>query len=49
MGEGTSLLPAPPELNDELGVENPCACSAHGTHQAQFRFELREGNKRSAR
>ena len=49
MGGGTSLLLALPETDDELGVESPCDCGAHGAHQAQFRFELREGKKRSVR
>ena len=43
MGGGTSLLLALPETDDELGVESPCDCGAHGAHQAQFRFESQAG------
>ncbi len=46
MGGGTSPLLAPPEPqepDDELGVDLPCDCGAHGTHQAQFRFESQVG------
>ena len=51
VGGSTSLLLALPEppADDELGVEYPRDCGADGTHQAQFRFELRAGKKRSVR
>ena len=43
--------PEPPEppADDEIGVKCPLDCGAHGTHQAQFRFELRAGKQRSVR
>ena len=40
MSGGTSLLLAPPEPDDELGVECSRDCGAHGAHQAKLRFEL---------
>ena len=51
MGGGTSLLLAPhePPADDELGVECTLDCGADGTHQAQFRFELRAGKQKSVR
>ncbi len=41
-GGAELVAAAPPEPNDELGVECPCDCGAHGAHQAQFRFESHE-------
>ena len=40
MGGDTSLLLAPPEPDDALGVECSRDCGAHGAHQAKLRFEL---------
>ena len=37
MGGDTSLLLAPPEPDDELGVGCSRDCGAHGAHQAQLR------------
>ena len=34
------LAAAPPEPDDELGVECSRDCGAHGAHQAKLRFEL---------
>ena len=40
-----SAAAAPPgtDSDDELGVESPCDCGAHGANQAQFRFESQGG------
>ena len=43
------LAAAPPEPDEELGVECWRDCGTHGAHQAQLHFELREGKKRSVR
>ena len=36
MGGDTSLLLAPPEPDDALGVECSRDCGAHGAHQVQL-------------